>query len=224
MPPNVKPGELQVNDLIMIRSMEDPSSRAYPSRIEDLQENAIALSWPTDAGIRVPIRTNEILYMSYTQADAVYGRQVLVYQVIPEPIPVIGVSLAGPVERIQRREYVRVPDILPVELTLTTPVEEGQDPAIANIHTNTLDISAGGMAIQHKLIIPNGALYEVKLTIPRILPPLKLLAKVVRISTQKDAYDKKIYRYGLIFLSVSEGIRARLVKYIFDVQRKNMNR
>lgn len=88
----MKPGELQVNDLIMIRSMEDPSSRAYPSRIEDLEEDAVTLSWPTDAGIRIAIRAREVLYMSYTRSDAVYGQQVLVLKVIPEPIPVIGVS------------------------------------------------------------------------------------------------------------------------------------
>lgn len=127
-------------------------------------------------------------------------------------------------ERIQRREYVRVQTFLPVEMTLTTPIEEGQDHAIAFFHTNTLDISAGGMAIQHKLIIPHGALYDVKLTVPRILPPLQLLAKVVRSSSQKDAYNVKFYRFGLMFLSVTEGTRARLVKYVFDVQRKNMNR
>lgn len=220
----MKPGDLQVNDLIMIRSMEDSSGRAYPSRIEDLQDDVVTLSWPTDAGIRIAIRTNEILYLSYTRADAVYGRQVLVLKVIREPIPVIGVALSGPMERVQRREYVRVQALLPVEMILTTPVEEGQDTGIAFLHTNTLDISAGGMSIQHKLSIPHGALYEVKLTIPKIFPPLKLLAKVVRSTTQKDAYGARNYRYGLLFLSVAEATRARLVKFAFDVQRLDMNR
>jgi c-di-GMP-binding flagellar brake protein YcgR len=220
----MKPGELQVNDLVMVRSLEDPSACAYPSRIEDLQDETTTLAWPTDGGIRIPIRRNETLYMSYTRSDAVYGRQVLVLKVMPEPIPVIDVTMSGPVERIQRREYVRVQAFLPVEMKLTKALEEGQEPAIAFFHTNSLDISAGGMAIQHKLTIPHGTLYDVKLSIPKLFPPLNLLAKAVRISVQKDAYDKKIYRYGFMFLSVPEGTRARLVKYVFDVQRKNMNR
>jgi c-di-GMP-binding flagellar brake protein YcgR len=220
----MKPGDLQVNDLIMIRSSADSSERSYPSRIEDLRENIVTLSWPTDGGIRIAIRANEILHLSYARSDAVYGRQVSVLKVIPEPIPVISVALTGPVERVQRREYVRVQAVLPVEMTLTTPLEEGQDPGIAFFQTKTLDVSAGGLSIHHQLTIPHGALYDVKLAIPKVFPPLKLLAKVIRISIQKDAYGAKIYEYGLMFLSVAERTRARLVKFAFDVQRMDMNR
>jgi c-di-GMP-binding flagellar brake protein YcgR len=220
----MKPGELEVNDLVMVRSLEDSSARAYPSRVEDRSEDKALLAWPTDGGVRIPIHKEDRLFVSFTRPDAVYGLETLVEKVLAEPIPLVGILLTGETQRIQRREYARVQALLPVEMIQASPIEEEDTGAIGHIHTNTLDISGGGMAIQHRQVISTGTLYDVRLSIPGQPPPLKMLAKVVRSTMLRDAHNKKIYKYGLMFISITEGILSRLVKYVFDVQRKSMNR
>lgn len=184
----------------------------------------VTLSWPSDGGIRVSFRIEESVYLSYTRPDAVYGIQGTIKRIITEPIALIQVHLVGQVERIQRREYVRVQAILPVVMTLNSTVEEGLSPSITKIITKTTDLSAGGMAFHHKAVIPHGTLFDVQLNLPGNSTALKLLGKVVRDSVFRDAYNEKMHRYGLMFLSVPEGMRSRLVKYIFDAQLKHMRR
>lgn len=220
----MKPGELEVNDLVMVRSLEDSSHRAYPSRVEDRSEELAYLAWPTDGGARIPLRREDRLFVSFTRPDAVYGLESVVAKVQTEPIPLVGILLTGEIQRIQRREYARVQALLPVEMTQAAPIEGEDAVAILDIQTNTLDISGGGMAILNRHLIPLGTLYDARLSIPGQPPPLKLLAKVVRSVPLKDAHNQRIYKYGLMFISINEGIRSRLVKYVFDVQRKSMNR
>jgi c-di-GMP-binding flagellar brake protein YcgR len=224
MMPTMKPGALEVNDLIMVRPQADSLSRAYPSRVEDLQGENVTLAWPSDGGVRVSFRIEESVYLSYTRTDAVYGIQGIVKRTVTEPMALIQVHLVGQVERIQRREYVRVQAILPVEMILSSTVEEGLAPSITKISTKTIDLSAGGMAIHHKAVIPHGTLFDVQLNLPGSSSSLRLLAKVVRDSVFRDAYNEKMHRYGLMFLSVPEGTRSRLVKYVFDAQLKHMRR
>ncbi len=220
----MKPGALEVNDLIMVRPLVDTRGRAYPSRVEDLEREMVTLAWPTDGGMRITLHLEESLYLSYTGTDAVYGIQGTIKQIIHEPVPLVRVRLFGRVERIQRREYVRVQANLPVELTLSSPVGDGPVPAIAHFFARTLELSAGGMAIQHKESIPLGSLFDIRLTLPGNSSPLEFSAKVVRSSIFRDAFNEKMHRYGMMFLHVPEGHRSRLVKFVFDVQLKYRNR
>jgi c-di-GMP-binding flagellar brake protein YcgR len=204
--------------------MEEASGRAYPSRVEDRSEELVLLSWPTDGGARIPIRREDRLFVSFTRPDAVYGLESVVKKIQTEPIPLVGVLLTGEIQRIQRREYARVQALLPVEMTMASPLAEEEAAKVGRIRTNTLDISGGGMAIQNRHLIPTGTLYDVRLSIPGQPPPLKILAKVVRNVPLTDAHDERIHKYGLMFISLNEATRSRLVKYVFDVQRKSMNR
>lgn len=210
---------LEINELVQVSFPDDTAARTFSSRIEDVKENDLYLSWPTDGGSRVPLHGGESLQLSFTREDAIYGLEVSVKKTLTQPFPMVVVQLSTPIQRTQRRENVRVRALLPVELIgeieQTNPDE---DPQIIRIKTNTLDISAGGFAIRHKDPIPMGAIFETKLSLPGSSEPIKVTAKVVRCGAQLDIQKIRVHQLGMMFVSISESLRSRIVRYVFGIQ------
>jgi c-di-GMP-binding flagellar brake protein YcgR len=215
----MKPEFVEVNELVQVSVVDDPNSRAYPSRVEDIVGQKVNIAWPTDNGARVPFHQGEKLFLAYLRKDAVYGIEVVVDNTMHSPIPMLVVHSTTGVQRIQRREFVRVAAMLPVELSGKLAPDEtsakGSQVLIIKAHTN--DLSGGGLSIQHKSPLPIGAVFETKLTLPGVAP-LNLLAKVVRQESKLDAYQSRIFRVGLAFLSINEGARSRIIRYVLEVQ------
>ena len=109
-----KEASIEVNELVQVSFPDDKPARTFSSRVEDVKENDFYLSWPTDAGNRVPLHAGESLQLSFTREDAIYGLQVKVEKTITQPIPMVVVQVSTPIQRTQRRENVRVRALLPV--------------------------------------------------------------------------------------------------------------
>jgi len=217
----------EVNELVQIQVAEDPNSRTYYSRVEDASGDRLNISWPTEAGVRIPFHKSERLFISFTRQDAVYGFQASVTATIAGPIPMLTVQSSGEIERIQRREYVRVPSLLPVELTavVIAPTGSGESsPDVHSIKTNTVNISGGGFAIHHKFVLPVGTMLQVKLHLPGHPEPLQLSARVVRNESREDVHKNRFFMIGVQFITIPERIRMRIVRHVFDAQKAALTR
>jgi c-di-GMP-binding flagellar brake protein YcgR len=88
------------------------------------------------------------------------------------------ISLSGEVERIQRREFVRIPAHLEVGV-------RGVDEDIGG-ETTTVDVSGAGIQITDKWNLPLGLDVRVELKLPGEGPPLRALGRVVRVGAEED--------------------------------------
>jgi c-di-GMP-binding flagellar brake protein YcgR len=215
----------EVNELVQIQLVDDPNSRTYYSRVEDASGDRLNISWPTEAGVRIPFHKSEQLFISFTRQDAVYGFQASVTATIPGPIPMLIVQSSGEIERIQRREYVRVPSLLPVELTAVVSSGSSESsPDVVSIKTNTVNVSGGGFAIHHRFVLPVGTMLQVKLTLPGHPEPLPLSARVVRNESREDVHKNRFFMIGVQFVTIPERIRMRIVRHVFDAQKAALTR
>jgi hypothetical protein len=114
------------------------------------------------------------------------------------------ITLSGDIERIQRREFVRVAAHLDVTV-------KGIDEAVGG-ETTTLDLSGSGMRIQDKFNLPLGIDVRIELQMPGG-PPLTALGRVVRVGSEAD-------QKGIRFDSVSRADEDRLMRYIRDREVK----
>lgn len=210
---------LEVNELVQVTVTEGESSRAYSSRVEDTVGQRVSIAWPSDSGMRIPFHRNEKLYLTYQRKDAIYGVQVVVEQTIHSPIPMLVVRPISETQRIQRREFVRVAAMIAVELV--GKEDPGASDQILVIKANTIDLSGGGFSIHHQSALPAGAVFETKLSLHG--GSLELLAKVVRIERRVDVHQNRIVRIGLMFLSISESARSRIVRYVFEAQASGVH-
>jgi hypothetical protein len=114
------------------------------------------------------------------------------------------ITLSGDVERIQRREFVRVAAHLDVTV-------RGVDQEVGG-ETTTLDVSISGMRIADKWNLPLGIDVRIELIMPEG-PPLSALGRVVRVGSESD-------QKGIRFDSVSRTDEDRLMRYIRDREVK----
>jgi PilZ domain len=110
------------------------------------------------------------------------------------------ITLSGDVERIQRREYVRIAAHLEVTV-------KGIDEPIGG-ETSTLDVSGSGIRITDKWRLPLGLDVRVELKLPEG-PPLSALGRVVRGGAEED-------QKGIRLDGVGRGDEDRLMRYIRD--------
>jgi hypothetical protein len=114
------------------------------------------------------------------------------------------IALSGDIERIQRREFVRVAAHLDVTI-------QGIDDDVGG-ETTTLDLSCRGMRIADKFNLPLGIDVRIELALPDG-PPLSALGRVVRVGSDSD-------QKGVRFDSVSRADEDRLMRYIRDREVK----
>jgi PilZ domain len=114
------------------------------------------------------------------------------------------ITLSGDVERIQRREFVRVATHLDVTV-------HGVDEEVGG-ETTTLDLSISGMRVTDKFNLPLGIDVRIELKLPDG-PPLSALGRVVRVGSEED-------QKGIRFDSVSRADEDRLMRYIRDREVK----
>jgi PilZ domain len=110
------------------------------------------------------------------------------------------ITLSGDVERIQRREFVRIATHLAVSVQGISEDIGGE--------TTTLDVSGSGMRISDQWQLPLGLDVRVKLTLPDG-HVMQVLGRVVRIGA---AADQK----GVRFDDLARGDEDRLMRYIRD--------
>jgi hypothetical protein len=113
---------------------------------------------------------------------------------------VLTVALSGDVERIQRREFVRVTAHLDVSV-------RGIDESIGG-DTTTLDVSVNGIRIADKWRLPLGLDVRVVLNLPDGRP-LRALGRVVRVGAAPD-------QKGIRLDGIGRSDEDRLMRYIRD--------
>lgn len=220
----LKQAPIEINELLQVKMMEASDSLTYPSRVNDLVEGCLVIAWPTDRGVRLPIREQQQIWMSFVRQDAAYAFGGIVEEREQYPIPQLRVRPSGEPERIQRRQYFRVRTVVAVEMIGNRPdMPPGKPESAIHLRTHTYDLSGSGIAIRGDAPIPEGTTLEVKLTLPAELPPIKIVAKVVHSEILAgSALDKPTYHTGIYFLSITEPDRSRIIRYVFRVQQTVM--
>jgi hypothetical protein len=118
---------------------------------------------------------------------------------------VLSIELEGGVERIQRREFVRVPAHVPVTV-------RGVDEPLGGA-TTTLDISGGGIRISDPWSLPLGLDVRIELVLPDS-EPVRALGRVVRAA----ADDEK----GISIESLARPDEDRMIRFIRERERQAM--
>jgi c-di-GMP-binding flagellar brake protein YcgR len=111
----------------------------------------------------------------------------------------LSIGLTGDVERIQRREFVRIPAHLDVSV-------KGIDEPVGG-DTTTLDVSGAGIQITDKWGLALGLDVRIELKLPGDEPPVASLGRVVREGAEPD-------QKGIRLDGLARADEDRLMRYI----------
>ena len=212
---------LTINEILQVQVPKSPDTATYYSRVNDISEGRLVVAWPTHRGIRLLVHRDQMLEFHYIHDEVPHEFAGLVDELSVKPLPEIIIILSSVIKRVQRRQNFRIKAMIPVEIA--GMLQDPRDGSITplNIRTDTIDLSASGMAIRYSKMIPEGSLLEIKLSLPDNTPVIKLPCCVVYSKHQGD--QDTTYRTGIRYLAITEPERARLVRYVYRTQLKGLH-
>lgn len=193
----------------------------FLSRIEDIKDKEIVVAMPFDKKRRPIIpRTGEKIYAlavgdqcRYRFFTGFLGKEM-------KEIALWRITRPNTVERFQNREFVRVRVDLPINVQIVDP-EEGLLPTET---TRTINISGSGVAFLYPNRVPVGTQVTLEIfNLPEI-GTLRSMGIVMRCSEVELPKGGKVYHLGTKMMDLSRSVRNRLIRYIFDLQRKGLSK
>jgi c-di-GMP-binding flagellar brake protein YcgR len=117
------------------------------------------------------------------------------------------VAVEGDAERVQRRNFVRVPAVLPIKvISLEKGVSAGE--------TTTLNVSGSGVLIKDRWRLPLGIDVRIELQLDPEGEPLRALGRVVRYSSETEK--------GIRIEDMARTDEDRLIKFIRERERAEL--
>jgi c-di-GMP-binding flagellar brake protein YcgR len=214
---------LSINDSLQVAVAEEKNSSNYYSRVENIEDGRIVIAWPTQRGLRLPVRRDQKLDFTFLHDRIPFVFSGIVDETNSGSLPEITIIPSGPVVKTQRRHNFRVKCLVPVELNWTaypSDSNKGKEGA-ENIKTSTYDLSAGGIGIRWKKAIPEGTPVEIKLDIPDDGLLMKIPCRIAY--TEKLPDNPSMSQIGIQFLAISEREQARIIRYLNRLQIQSLN-
>jgi hypothetical protein len=228
--------------IVVLGAGPTESRRWYRTSVKKVDERMIWLDGaPPDQPVLDVEPGQAVACHTWRSMDALYAAEGRVAFTLLAPHPLVGLTVHR-AERIQQREYVRVP--LSAEATgLHLGSETGEISAPRTLHLDIHDLSAGGLRGRTNLPLNPGDLISFDLPLPRAdsgldvpihlrgrvvalpdLPaPLNLRATVVRLVEVAHA-GELTHEIGVMFLDVPPEARERIIRFALEVQRDRRRR
>ncbi len=230
---------LKINDKVYLEVLTGPlQGRSFVTRIEDILPNGIILGAPLDSekGYYLSLRGGTKLRISFPKKDAIYQFNTVVRDSRTGRLPILIVDKPKELLRFQRREFVRLDDVIPVIYKVTVPEDmnikyklidkseiDKKSPSEEERFLSgfTKNISGNGMLILVKKDVAKiGNILEISFKLPGRSKVFNVIGEIVRIASEVKTELPDEVGVGIRFLKINERDRTEIIRYIFDKQRE----
>lgn len=197
---------------IQVELFSDATKRRYLSRIEDLDQDSVAILFPvpTPDEEEVDIQVGMTCRIAFSIGVGTYAFDAQVADVWPGS-PSLFVLPRPQAFYDWKRQHLRVDTSVWVRYTVVPREEMGEriDQPLRS-YAETLNVSGGGLLIQVSETLSIGTIVELEIDLPTDLDPVLAIGRVAHISDPGC---------GVEFLLIDDTDRNRLIKYIFKQER-----
>lgn len=193
---------------------DGPQAGVYSTRVQDITEAHIAVDAPVSGWHTIFLKEGLPLWVTFAREnDARYRFRSKVSGKTLEPLPMILIEPPGEIERMQDREFVRVPAALPVRCAFVN--REGRNETPEPFDATIVDISAGGIRVGTDRALKRGTYLSVIFDLPGLMHFDRTDVRVIDVMEEREG------RYFLLcmFLNITEGMREQIVRYNLAQQR-----
>jgi c-di-GMP-binding flagellar brake protein YcgR len=211
-----------VNDILQVKIKSDEFSGNYYTRVNNIEDGKIIVSWPTHRGIRLPVHRDQILEFFFLRNGIPCVFNALIEDTDPGPIPQVTIIPTSAIIQRQRRENFRIKSIIPVEIWGTIPGSDsnGFTDSVVAIKEVTYDLSASGFSVRYSEAILEGTILEAKIELPDDGPRIKMPCQIAYC--EEVFGHLSLYQIGVRYLDLSERERARIVRYLYRTQLRSL--
>lgn len=201
---------LSVDQVVRLRVLLSGREVLCQAHVQEVSGDTFKISHPERHSVKLPV-TSDRVQLLWIEEDALYEFDC---PVATKDETGLTLSLPGEHNRIQRREYVRVPLALPCEVEVA--YGEPADP-LPPAPGRIINLSGGGCALSFVMAVDPGT----RLTLSTQLPeesPIKVPGEVRRVTAAYSQQGPE-YQLGVQFLGLDEGLRGQIVRCVFTAQR-----
>jgi c-di-GMP-binding flagellar brake protein YcgR len=181
----------------------------YLTRIDKVEENTLSIGAPYSRGSILPLRAGTALEIYFHDESSAYSLRTVIQERTSIPLPLFILDFPDDIRKIQRRNFVRISDNLPLEYQLVS-VNCLSDFKPGNL----LNISGGGLCFRTKEKLEQDTRLYLLLKLPD--GQINTFARVLRVS----AIENNIYySVSVEFQNISENERDSIIRHIFNKQR-----
>lgn len=121
-------------------------------------------------------------------------------------------------EMVQRRQFVRVPVLLPVEISWQARIDEADNEVITQtVNGNIRDMSAGGLKVHVPAQWEAGTSLNVQFALKSTGERLQQQAEVRWGRILPHSIDD-LHEYGLMFLNLDNALQTKLLQEVWQLQ------
>ncbi|MCB2359337.1 flagellar brake protein [Clostridium estertheticum] len=193
----------------------------FNSNVQDVTEDYIAISIPTNSGEYLPLSNGSIIDVIYYEEENIYKFSSSIIGRKFENIPILLLAKPEEIKKIQRRRYVRVPLIKTakyINLKNEPKVNLSTIDDSKYLKAVLVDLSGGGMRVKVSEEIKDNDFLLVALTVNE--EEVLIVGQTKRI--MKD--DDSRFICGLSFEFLDNATQEQLIRYIFQLMRNQMKK
>lgn len=213
---------LAVKDVVQVQAAN--SAPYCDSRIEEITADEILIGWPVHAGERIRLREFQGIKISFFHNQEVHEFDATVVDLTEDPVPLVSIRPSGAMRVVQRREDIRIRAHVSIELAARVvglSLYKNLGARNVNIKSQTISLSAGGFSIRHATPILEGTVFEAKFTLPGEDDKVVTSAQVIRCTESRGpGASDSAFDVGFTFTRLGQAARARIVRFIFALQRE----
>jgi len=218
---NAPAGVLHLNQRLEIEITDGTGKDRYASYAVDINRNGITAAAPMLGNRIIALPVGTRVRVVYSDDTGVFGFPAVVAERKQDTTPLLVLTQRGPVEKVQRRNFVRLSTSLPARY-VQYPDKTSAGTAVPTEAEyrwgRIFDISGGGIQLVTDGKLPLRAYLLLEFHLPR-WERIQVIGEVVRLINKpgKPGQDRE-HSYGIRFEQLSPQIQDHLVKYIFEEQ------
>ena len=194
---------VQIWERLQLAIGEAEKEGVYSCRVTDIKRRALVITRPQYEYGHSLMAGNRVVSARFTRADAAYSFRARLVEMSPKSLDGMYLTDIGPIERVQRRRFVRLDMIIPVAYnTLPNPITEEINLSSTRFReTMTINLSAGGMALKADERIDPDSLLMVRFRERKLV---NLPAYLLAVCRQARVLERDKWTTGVEFILVED--------------------
>lgn len=210
----------RASQVIFVQLPESEEDQRYASRIVHVAEGReLWIGALNQDGEAVEVEPGTPVVLEVLLPDGIRRFPSVMQRKIHGSPPNLVVGWPRDIERIQRRNDVRVEVSVPVQLEPIGRIEN----VARRIDTTTIDLSAGGLRVVVSDALPEDIQIKLRLSIPGREPVLAH-GNVLRCQEIDEPTTTRRFWAAIRFTLIDEFDRREITRYVFDIQRELLRR
>lgn len=192
---------------------ENGEVESYSSKVQELTDTTITILAPMDNGRIIPLELNSRFMVAIYNSKGLYKSEVVVSsRRKEEKLYLIVLTIVSRLQKYQRRQYYRMDCLMTFQYKDDTSNQWNEG--------LVLDISGGGLRFtsNEKLIQDKGVICHMNFESNPDTQDLYITGQVV--ASDAIELDSRTYETRLQFDIISDEDREKVIKYIFDEERR----